>query len=113
MQHRNVCTRALATLLFIAPLVIGLIHRPASAQVSDGTTLAAQCAAPDWNTYMNCQRALLDARLAGGYCVPGPDNAARYQVEFVRFARENPAAVTGVPAAAAAATYFRHHHGCN
>jgi hypothetical protein len=68
--------RVLATLC-VTPLLIGLFHAPASAQASDGTALAAQCAARDWNTYMNCQRELLDARRAGGYCVPGPDNAGQ------------------------------------
>ncbi|MGR9090998.1 MAG: hypothetical protein ACU85U_10515 [Gammaproteobacteria bacterium] len=104
--------RVLATLC-VTPLLIGLFHAPASAQASDGTALAAQCAARDWNTYMNCQRELLDARRAGGYCVPGPDNAARYQVEFVRFARDNPTLVSDVPAPAAAAAYFSRYHGCS
>ena len=112
MQHMNVRTRTLAALV-IAPLAIGLFQRPACAQATDGVALAAQCAARDWNIYMNCQRELLAARHAGDYCVPGADNAARYQIEFVRFARENPAAVNGIPAAAAAAAYFSRHHRCD
>jgi hypothetical protein len=111
MKYRDVWVRALATLC-VAPLVTGLLRQPASAQEFDGAALAARCAAQDWTTYMNCQRELLEVRRAGDYCVPGADNAARYQLEFVRFARDNPADVNGVPAAVAAATYFSRYHGC-
>lgn len=112
MRPSNMRARALLALV-IAPLLIGSFNQPVRARESDGATLAVQCAARDWSTYMNCQRTLLEARRAGTYCVPGADNAARYQVEFVRFARENPVAVRGVAAAAAAAAYFRAHHGCD
>lgn len=112
MSHTNVRTGTLATLLLV-PLLIGLCHRPARAQEADGAALATRCAAPDWNTYMNCQRELLAARRSGDYCVPGSDNAARYQAEFVRFARDHPTAVVGIPARTAAAAYFSRYHGCD
>ena len=95
----------------VVTLLISMTTAAASPP-TDGAALTAECAATDWGNYMNCQRRLLDVRKAGAYCAPTPENGARYQYEFIAFARSNPAVIEGLDADAAAASYFDAHYAC-
>lgn len=79
----------------------------------DAASLAAQCSAKDWDTYMNCQLTLLEVRKAGKYCVPTPENAARYQYEFVAFMQRDLPVTQTTTAQSAAAEYFSKTYPCS
>lgn len=96
----------------IVTLSIGTAAAPAVSLTADGAALAAQCAARDWGTYMNCQLALLDVRAAGTYCVPELENAARYQYEFLAYMQRDASGMRDVAAETAAAAYFDHAYAC-
>ncbi|MEM7465566.1 MAG: hypothetical protein AAF387_01645 [Pseudomonadota bacterium] len=100
---------------FITLIVLLLLSQANPVSQSYAANLASrltQCASKDWLEYMRCQQWLIDARRAGNYCVPEPDNGARYQYEFTQFARSNPNAVTNVSDSEAAAEFFITNYAC-
>jgi hypothetical protein len=106
MYDRRLC------LAIIFVLTVSSTTAPAASAAEDGATLAAQCAARDWTTYMNCQLKLLDVRAADSYCIPRPENAARYQYEFLVFMQGASSDLHDVAAETAAAAYFGHAYAC-
>jgi hypothetical protein len=100
----------------ILTITFGLTVTPAVVSAEsvahDGAALVAQCATRDWITYINCQLTLLDIRAAGSYCVPRPENAARYQYEFLVFMKHQAAELHSVAAEIAVLAYFDHAYAC-
>ena len=106
MYARRLClTIAIALTVVSTPALV-------ASAADDGAALVSQCAARDWRTYVNYKLKLLDANAVGSYCVPLPENAGRYQYEFLAFIQHEPPDLHNVAAAIAEAEYFGLAYTC-
>lgn len=101
----------LRTRLLILSAVLAAAPILSAAAELSAHRLAEQCASRDWNAYMQCQRVLLRVRESGDFCVPTPENGARYQLEFITFYRDS-AGLPNEQAKRAAARYFAASYPC-